>query len=64
MKWVKIEDGCEMPCINEQVAIAGMVGYKTWAVDGVYEGDGRFYSDHDCTAHEATHWARVELPEE
>ncbi len=62
MKWVKIEDGCEMPRFYESVAISN--GYA-WQ-EGWLENSGEWYSAHNnmTPVERVTHWARVELPEE
>lgn len=67
MKWVKIEDGCEMPEDMEIVICYGGNGeWQSLAYNG-----GKWYPvDEDlyaCMSDEVigvTHWAGVELPEE
>lgn len=68
MKWVKIEDGCEMPEEDEAViAIKKDGNDRDWYECGFF--DGKFvWLATDFTRSDgviyATHWARVELPED
>lgn len=68
MKWVKIEDGCEMPEHCEIVVVTGTNDESWWPASHIL---GAFHPvDEDmyaCMYDElrgVTHWARVELPEE
>lgn len=67
MKWVKIEDGCEMPGYGEVVVICDDEGewvqacYRERQFHPIDE-DGYVTMWRSCEG--ATHWARVELPEE
>lgn len=66
MKWVKIEDGCEMPWPWEYVAvIAKFYGSRDWH-ESVFTEGGKFLSTfNDINITDlVTHWQRVELPEE
>lgn len=67
MKWVKIEDGCEMPEQLETVLIFkecgyfGLCDYRNNDFHPIDENGSVCLSERDD---DATHWARVELPEE
>lgn len=66
MKWVKIEDGCEMPWPWEYiVVIAHSYGSTDWH-ESIFAEGGEFLStfDRGCMTDHVTHWARVELPED
>ena len=65
MKWVKIDDGCEMPSFNEEVLIFGKWGWQ--AVEYCPQSNGTLFiaeSGESIPVGYATRWARVELPEE
>lgn len=62
MKWIKIEEGCEMPIVYESVAASRGDSWFESYIDsnGQWQRDG--CEDMKITG--ITHWARVELPEE
>lgn len=62
MKWIKIEDGCEMPKTYEIVAVSGSGLWFEAFLDtsGNWNSEGRPKFNRRIP----THWARVELPEE
>lgn len=67
MKWIKIEEGGEMPEQDEYV----LIGYIHGFIDSVFENgvfrywrNGDEYPDGDGFASGYTHWTRVELPGE
>ena len=62
MKWVKIEDGCEIPKRYETVAVVTRNASHWSRV--IYLGDDRFVHVDYPLPVIPTHWARVELPEE
>lgn len=64
MKWVKIEDGCEMPEEGEVILVVEEEGgdlnwFECEYRNGKFKWTGLGYAEIL-----ATHWARVELPEE
>lgn len=64
MKWVKIEDGCEMPDYGEVVlAVEEDGGDRNWFECEYWDGKFKWTGIGDAEIR-ATHWARVELPEE
>lgn len=64
MKWIKIEEGCDMPNLNEIVAIAKIDIGAPWWDHAKYAGADVFCQGDDFCMSGMTHWARVELPEE
>lgn len=68
MNWIKITEGCEMPQANEiVVAIEVIAGAKDW-FECEHRGGKFIWTGHDAAYGDgevrATHWARVEMPEE
>lgn len=67
MKWVKIEDGCEMPENGEVVLLCDDEGdwCQACRTAGAFMAlDEDRYTVFGMIIDGATHWARVELPEE
>ena len=64
MKWIKIEEGCEMPELSELVAVAKVDLHYKWWDQAVYDGGIKFYQGEGFDRSDLTHWARVDLPEE
>lgn len=65
INWVKIEDGCEMPADGEYVLAVNEHSswYECEYIRGKFIWQGADFKRHDGSIN-ATHWARVELPEE
>lgn len=70
MKWVKIEDGCEMPADGDAglIVVVDFTSNKethlAWYEGGQFELGGDLDMAVWVQGGKITHWARVELPEE
>lgn len=64
MDWVKIEEGCELPEIGEIVIIADHDSWTqaSWCGSSFHPVDEHDYVCMSDNLDGATHWARVDMP--
>ncbi len=63
IEWIKIEEGGPMPDPFEIVATAKNDISEPWWAEGLYIGGTEFEHGNGIVRDDATHWARVELPD-